>query len=269
MSNPYDAPVAQAPIGLGSIQIIPAYTTAISAIGRNALPWAGALLASMLAIGLSLLMCIVPAFVVVPLMSWGLARFYLDAIDGQASLDTAFSGFSRAGDVFVPTLLVEVLAFVIIILATLPLSVAQLVVDRFADPMVQLVIDTLFSLVNGVIQTWLSLRLGFALYVVVERKLSALDALSASWELTRGVRTAQLFGLLMLGGVATFFFMLPGVGVTLVSLWPALSAMRMPELTEGLVAAGGLLIMTLGAVPPAIVMRGALVAAYRQIVPRA
>jgi membrane-anchored glycerophosphoryl diester phosphodiesterase (GDPDase) len=270
MSNPYDAPQGvPAPAALGSIDVMAAFSTGTAAVMRNALPWAGALIASMLAIGISLLMCLLPAFVVVPLMSWGLARFYLDAIDGDASLDTAFSGFSRAGDVFVPTFLAQLLLLVIVILATLPLSIAQWVVDQTADPMVQVVVDTVISLFNGLIQTFISLRLGFALYLIVERKLSALDAMSASWELTSGVRMVQLFGLLMVGSIATLFCMLPGIGVALVSLWPALSALRMPGLTEALIAGAGFLITLLGAIPPAILINAATVAAYRQLVPRA
>lgn len=270
MSNPYDAPQGPpATAALASVDVLAAYRTGLSAIARNALPWAGALVASILAIGISIVMCVVPAFVVVPLMAWGLARFYLDAIDGEASLDTAFSGFSRAGDVFVPSFLSELLLVVIILMATLPLSLAQWVVDQTAGPMVQVVVDTVISLFNGLIQTFLSLRLGFSMYLIVERKLSALDALSASWELTRGVRTVQLFGLLMLGSVATLVCMLPGVGFAAVALWPALVATRMPGLTEALLAGAGVLIMLAGAIPPAILINAATVAAYRQLVPRA
>lgn len=270
MSNPYDAPSGNpGAASPGSVDVMAAYRTGLAAVGRNALPWAGALVASMLAIGLSILMCIVPSFVVVPLMSWGLARFYLDAIDGEASLDTAFLGFSRAGDVFVPTFLAQLLLLVIIIMATMPLSIGQWVVDQTASPMVQVVVDTTISLFNGLIQTFLTLRLGFTLYLIVERKLNALDALSASWELTSGVRTVQLFGILMVGSLATLACMLPGVGVTLAALWPAILAVRFPGLTEALLAGGGLLIMLLGAIPPGIVTNAATVAAYRQLVPRA
>ena len=88
MSNPYDAPntpITHNAAALGNVDVTEAYRTALSAIGRNALPWAGALLASVLAISISLLLCILPAFVVIPLMSWGLARFYLDALGHGAS----------------------------------------------------------------------------------------------------------------------------------------------------------------------------------------
>jgi uncharacterized membrane protein len=148
-------------------------------------------------------------FLLLPVFGWGMTRFLLNMVDGRADFGDLFSGFSQYGRVLGRTLLVTLC---IVLLALLADSVA-IAGQLMESPVVQAIGSVLYLVFASTVMV----RLYFAWFFLVDRDLSAMEALSASWNATRG-KNLQLIGLALLSGliaVAGLLALLIGVFFTM------------------------------------------------------
>jgi hypothetical protein len=203
--NPYAPPRTAAAPAARSLSLNEAFSLGTDAFSRNWLGWTGTFVVSGIVVGLSLILCLVPALFVLPAMMWGMSRYSLDAVDGEApSLDRAFSGFERAGDTIPPMLLLGL----VLILVNLPMQVFSVglswAVDQ--DPMTQAAVSLFTTGLSLIYQAVMWTRFCLAGYLIVDQGLPATEALSQSWE-----RTGNAWG--TLAAVNLLAGILSGLGV--------------------------------------------------------
>lgn len=159
-----------------------------------------ALLYYVLGIGSVYACCV--GLLVAPVMYWGLTRLTLDTLDGRASLRTLFAGFSQLGHAWTQMALLA--------LAWIVLSIPVGVVSAVAAFVAGLVMPSLGAwgpllVQQPMLAAWtvgLLSRLPLAPFLVVDRNVQALDALTGSWRLTE--RSWGAFaGLSAIGYLAT------------------------------------------------------------------
>lgn len=192
MSNPFETPTAApaAILGGGDFDLSQSFREGWDAMSRNLGIWLVMLLVAGLASFLSVIACLLPALLVIPVVTWGTTRFTLDALDGQAELGTVFSGFNRVGEVWAPVFT----AGLLFLLAMLPgfavafaFQFGPLMLPNQDEPGVQMLVfgSTLAgSLFNRVWDVLLLSRLSPAMYLVIDKQMPALDAFNESWRLT-------------------------------------------------------------------------------------
>lgn len=192
MNNPFDPPKREgggrAPThtrGAPFLDLSRAIGDGWGAVTRNGLVWFGASIVGGLAAGFSLLLCIIPVFVVGPAIAWGSTRFTLDAVEGEAEFGTIFKGFERLAEVVVPMLLLGLFYFV----ANLPPQIVGFVggflVDQ--DSLAQQVVLQAFSSILNI--GWGAVVLSrflFAVFIVVDEGVGAVEAVTKSWQMTEG-----------------------------------------------------------------------------------
>jgi uncharacterized membrane protein len=135
---------------------------------------------------------VVGYFLLLPVFGWGMTRFLLNMVDGRAEFGDLFSGFSQYGRVLGRTLLVT-LCIVLLALLADSVAIAGQLMESMAVQAVGSVLYLAFTLT-------VLIRLYFAWFFLVDRDLSAMEALSASWNATRG-KNLQLVGLALLSGL--------------------------------------------------------------------
>lgn len=262
MTNPFEAP--QTPGGGGpttgaSIQAGAAIQSGLEAMQRNLFPWLAALIATTIAGLLAMAMCILPAFFVIPLVTYGWIRFSLDAVDGQAEFGTVMSGFDRISELFVPMLVILILTFAVDLPGAVFGTILQFGVMAATGGAESLFDPTMFEsanpaeimsrmmsqqassicsvLVSGVWSAVITYRFLPAIFLVVEHERQPIDAMTEAWSMTE-------------------------------TSWPALIGLGLT--IKGMEYVGGLLICC--CVPPLfayVLASGIHAAAYRQLVPRA
>lgn len=241
MSNPFEAPLTPSgapPSGtVGDFDVARALSVGWQAAMRNGLPWFGVMVLSIMSIVLAVLFCVLPVFVVAPLIAWGSTRFTLDAIDGDADLGTLFAGFSRTGELLFPMLGFGLAYLVLSLPGTLAGAVFQygpMLLGSDVDPMVSLLGNLAGNLLSVGWSVVVMSRFVPALYLVVDQNRGVLEALSESWSLTE-----RCWGRAMLLQVA---------GVVVMIL--------------------GFLACCVGIIPAAMVVAGAQASMYRQVTGR-
>ncbi|HMV66978.1 MAG TPA: hypothetical protein PKA64_09020 [Myxococcota bacterium] len=201
--NPFAAPATRSSRGPQALDISAAFSQGTQAFGRLWMPWSLGTLLSSLALGLSLVLCLVPALVVGPAIVAGMYLFALRAVDDPErppELGVMFSGFEDIGR-HVPPMLVLGLVFIVVQIPVQVVSFAAGYVSPqdLASQLLTSGVTTLLGMVyNAIVWT----RFSLSVPLVVDRQIGALDALSTSWEATAG-SWLQLALLNLVAGVLT------------------------------------------------------------------
>jgi hypothetical protein len=135
---------------------------------------------------------IIGYFIIVPVLAWGMVKFYLDLQDDQPNLHNLFAGFSSYGKVLGRTLL-----FVLIWILTTLASESLVFVGQAMHSTPVIVFGYLVYLVLFVL---VLSRFYFALFFLVDRDMTVVEALSAAWQVTRG-KSLKLFALMMVSAL--------------------------------------------------------------------
>ncbi len=209
--EPPEAPIADqralALEGSGHFDIGQCLSDAWDGTWKNFPLWLGVFIVCGLLMALSIV-TIIGAVLIVPVLVWGFVLFYLNMTDGRASFGDLFAGFSSYGAV-----LAGMLAFLICyqLLGLIGQSVG--LVGQLADSATLIAIGFVVNL------AWtfgVMLRFGFAILLMVDRRMGAIESLQLSWDLTRG-QTLNLIGLAAASGVV----ILVGLLALLIGVIPA------------------------------------------------
>lgn len=211
-SNPFEAPRTTGPEpvhGTGTIDIATAVKDGWHAMLENFGPYLAmgflffvlATVATITVLGL---------FLVVPVLFWGFTRFVLKTIDGGAEVSDLFAGFNEYGKALGP-MLVLFIGYLLLNLVNQAFSAgAQLIGGPVG------IVMSIFGIVFGFLFMYLVARLMFAPYLIVDRDLGAVEALSQSW---RSTASQQVNVILLL--IVTTLISVVGVLLLLVGVIPA------------------------------------------------
>ncbi len=242
MSNPFETPMTSggAPIGgrRGDFDIGIAFADGWAATQRNWLSFIGMWLVVGFAAMLAVIACVLPAFVVIPALMWGMAQFTLNALDGEARVGTVTDPFGRLGEVVLPMIVVLLLATAVSLpgmVAAWTLQFGTLAAaDWDSSSGLALAGNLGGQLVSLVWTLLVTIRFSPMTYLVVESGLKPLDAFSESWTLT-STCWLKLIGVNVLFMVAVF---------------------------------GGLIACCVGSIPAAMTVTAAQASVYRQLIGR-
>lgn len=204
--NPYAAPeskLASSDLEMGDFTVGESFSAAWKACWSNFPQWLGFGLLSMLVSILSMF-TVIGYFVVVPVLLWGNVTYLLNLLDGKSEINNLFVGFKQYGKVL-GRMLLFILAFILLSVITQSVSIIGTVMQ---EPSLM----TVGSIINLIASIFL-LRFYFAIFFMIEKDMPALEALSTSWQCTKG-KTLKviLLGLagipIMLGGALAL-----GIGV--------------------------------------------------------
>jgi uncharacterized membrane protein len=224
MSNPFETPMAETAAvgGGGDFDLSLAFRQGWDAMSRNLGVWIVMMVVAGFCGLLSVVACLLPALLVIPVISWGTTRFTLDALDGQAELGTVFSGFNRVSEVWAP-MFTAALLFLLAMLPGIGVSMlfqfAPLLLPDQEDLGVQMIVlgsTVIGSLFNRVWDVVVLSRLAPAMYLVVDKQLPALDAFNESWRLT-----STCWGKSMVFTLAAMFVPFIGLLACCVGIIPA------------------------------------------------
>lgn len=232
-ANPFEAPQVPsrtAQINPGILDPIAALSAGWEATKRNVLPWIGIVIVGYLLTVIAT-MTIVGIFIVGPVLLWGGVLFTLRALDGEAEFGDLFAGFSRFGEAlggmlgFMALMVVAMLPGYAVMFATLPLTMSG-EGSPALSAVATLSTYAWFFLIN--------LRLNYAPYFIVDQSMGPVEAMKASWEMTKPQK---------LNNFLLFLLFIP-------------------------VMIAGALCLLVGLIPAMLVMYGAMAAAYRQLTGR-
>ena len=215
--NPYQAPRMDhdvVAVQFGDFTIGRSLSQAFEATKRYFPLWLGVGLVAVVLMMLSII-TIIGYVLLLPIFTLGLTRFLLNMVDGTAQFNDLFAGFSSYGKVLGRTLLLTV-CFVGLALLGDSIAIAGQLME---SPTVQAV----GSLVYMVFSFTVMVRLYFSMFFIVDRDMPALEALSASWNATRG-KTLKLVGLAFVAvllAMAGLLALLVGVVFTLMMSYVA------------------------------------------------
>jgi len=205
--NPYRAPLttSEAPSGeAGDFSIQQALSDGWAATVSNFPLWLGVGIVAVLIGGASAI-TVIGYFLVLPVLSYGGIKFLLNMLDGKAEFNDLFAGFSKFG----ATLGRMFLLMLVLILLGL-VSESLMFIGSWLHSSAVSLIGSLVYLASVV---FVILPTSFAFFFAVDRDLSAMDALNASWRITRG-KQVKLLGLTLVSGLIGVSGLLAlGVGV--------------------------------------------------------
>ena len=206
-NNPYQAPLnsSEPPSGDGGdFTIRRALSDGWNATVRNFPLWLGVGIVAVLIAGISAA-TVIGYFLVLPVLGFGGIKFLLNMLDGKAEFNDLFAGFSNYGATLGRMLLLGMM----LVLLGLASESVLFIGSWLGSSLVTLLGSFVYlaSLIFVILPT------SFACFFAVDRDLSALDALTASWRISRGklgtlVLLALLAGLIAVAGVLAL-----GVGV--------------------------------------------------------
>lgn len=206
IDNPYRAPTtSEAPIGEeGDFTIQQALSDGWAATVNNFPLWLGVGIVAVLIGGASAI-TVIGYFLVLPVISYGSIKFLLNMLDDKAEFNDLFAGFSNYGATLGRMLL---LTLILILLALV--SESLMFIGSWLHSSVLSLIGTVVYLASVV---FVMLPTSFAFFFAVDRDLPAMDALNASWRITRG-KLLKLVGLALVAGlIAVSGILALGVGV--------------------------------------------------------
>lgn len=206
IDNPYRAPTtSEAPSEeQGDFTIQQALSDGWGATVSNFPLWLGVGIVAVLIGGASAI-TVIGYFLVLPVLSYGSIKFLLNMLDNKAEFNDLFAGFSNYG----ATLGRMLLLTVILILLGL-VSESLIFVGSWLQSSLVSLIGSLVYLASLV---FVILPTSFAFFFAVDRDLPAMEALNASWRITRG-KLLKLVGLALLAGLIGVSGILAlGVGV--------------------------------------------------------
>lgn len=131
-------------------------------------------------------------FVAVPVLAWGLIKFYLDLQDDRPDLHSLFAGFSQYGKALGRTLLLTVIWIGMTLASESLVFVGQAMESTPVILVGYVVYLAIFALFLA--------RLYFAYFFMVDRDMGALESLGAAWEVTRG-KGLKCFALVFASGL--------------------------------------------------------------------
>ena len=203
-SNIQTSPSGPGTPGTGTFDIGLAMSEAWQNTIQNIGPMIGVLIVGTI-VSLLMSVTIIGIFLGLPVLFYGLTKFLLNTHDGRCQFSDLFSGFSNYGAILGRMLVFALLMMVIFIGAA---SIQY--IGRFIESESLIMIGGLFEIV---FQLVIGVRLYWAGYFLVDRDLTATEAIKASWEASRG-NWLKLFLLSLMMAVVTFLGMLAlGVGL--------------------------------------------------------
>jgi hypothetical protein len=191
--NPYQAPAFEPPpaIGAGDFDIGQCISDGFNRTKQYIGPAIGVLLLGGLLMALSAI-TVIGYFLAVPVFGWGMAKFFLNMQDERAQLNDLFAGFSNYGKVLGRTLLVVGVFLVLTLLSESLVFVGQFMKSTALIAVGYAIYFTFFIFVLS--------RLYFALFFLVDKDMTAMEALSASWNATQG-KGLKMAGLVLLAAL--------------------------------------------------------------------
>lgn len=149
---------------------------------------------------------------VLPVLGWGATLFALRMHDGGASLGDLFAGFSRYGEALGRMLL----CLVVLMLVGIAAQSVQLAGD-YAEI---LALSVLGAFINLAVSIFVTPRLTFAYYYIVDQGLPAMEALQRAWQVTAPVKW-KVAALVLIGGLIGIAVAVPGIAAILAGNAPA------------------------------------------------
>jgi len=193
--NPYQAPAHEplpSALAGGDFDIGQTVKDAFERTREYVGPSIGMLLLGGLLMALAMF-TVVGYFVVVPVLAWGMIKFFLNVQDRrQPQLNDLFAGFSNYGTVLGRMLLVLVCLIGLAILGESVVFVGQF--------MKSVPITVAGYVIYLVFLVLVLSRLYFAIFFVVDRDMGALESLAASWRVLEG-KGLKIVGLGLLAGL--------------------------------------------------------------------
>jgi hypothetical protein len=135
---------------------------------------------------------IIGYFLVLPVLAFGGIKFLLNMLDGKAEFNDLFSGFSNYGSV-----LGRMLLTVLIIMAVALVSESVLLWGTSTQSTGLTLIGALIYMAAFAL---VIVPLSFSYFFVVDQNMGAVEALSASWRISRG-KVGKLIALTLLAGL--------------------------------------------------------------------
>jgi uncharacterized membrane protein len=196
-------------LGTGDFDIARCFSEAWANTWENFPLWLGVGIVLSLASFASIL-TIIGILLLLPILAWGGFRFFLRMHDGGAEFGDAFAGFSRCRDVLGP-----MLGFwLITTLIGLPANALLQIGARSSPPNLLLMVGGYLAVLA--IALFVTSRLTFAAFLIVDRDLALGEALSEAWS-----RTAPLKGKVALLVLAMFAVMFVGFLAFCLGMIPA------------------------------------------------
>ncbi len=218
MSNPFDAPAAPpaAPTGTGHLDAVQAMKDGWNLLMEHFVVLAGAVIVSFILYTISAMLCLIPIFLVAPVVYWGHIKLSLDALDGPPQFETLLEGFNKIGDVWLPMIALFVLQFIAALPGAILSQMIQFTAGILAEDSVLLVLAA--SLFGTVISLGWSIgilsRFLPAPFLVVDRGMGPADAMAEAWNMTDGANWGQaalLYAFVAMTGVIGLFICFVGV----------------------------------------------------------
>ena len=191
--NPYQAPgfEPRETVAPGDFSIGQSISEAFDKTKRHFGQAVGSLLLGALLMLLAAI-TIIGYFLAVPVLAWGLIKFYLDLQDEKPDLHALFAGFSQYAKVLGRTLLLTVIWIVMTLV-----SESLVFVGQFMESTPVILIGYVIYLAAF---AFVLARLYFAFFFMVDRDMTVSESLTAAWEVTRG-KGLKPFALVLVSGL--------------------------------------------------------------------
>ena len=180
----------------------------------------GAGIVASVLMGLSVL-TVVGAFLVAPVLAWGVVRLMLNALDGTATFGDIWSGFSDYGSALASMLVLFLLQMLISALGQSLATIGQLAGISW--------LELVGALVNFAWAFLVTARLVFAWFFAVDQGMGPVQSLQASWDATT-TQKGNCAGLLVLsfviGAVGLLFFIVGIIPAIMITYLMQVSAYR-------------------------------------------
>jgi uncharacterized membrane protein len=183
-------------LGTGDFDIARCFSEAWANTWENFPLWLGAGIVFVLA-SVGSVITILGILLALPVLAWGGFRFFLRMHDGGARVGDLFAGFSRYGSTLGPMLGFYLLTMLI----GLPANAVVQIGARSSPP--NLLVVVAGYLASLAIALFVTSRLTFAAFLIVDRDMRLGEALSEAW--SRTAPLAWKVALLMLAMVAVLF----------------------------------------------------------------
>ncbi len=200
--NPFEAPEVMEPPPseaygaehVGEFDIGTCLSEAWNATWANFGLW---LLATLVFVALMVvsMMTVIGGFIVVPVLTWGVVRLYINMHDGRAEFQDMFSGFQDFGRSWIS--IAGIMFFMVMIsIVGQSLQYANLAVESLALQAAGAILSLVFSFI-------VMPRFYFAPLFVVDQGLGPLTAMQRSWQVTQHQK-ARVVGLIVVGMILIF-----------------------------------------------------------------
>jgi uncharacterized membrane protein len=203
-SNIESAPTREGTPGTGTFDIGLTISDGWQNTIQNIGPMIGVFIVGFL-VTILMYVTIIGIFIGLPVLMYGFIKFFLNTHDGKGDFGDLFSGFSNYG-ANLGKMLVFGILMILIFAAGGSVQYIGMAMDDGSVTLIGSLIGMVFQLVVGV-------RLYWAPYFIVDRDMSATEAIGASWQASSG-NWLKMFLLYLMAAVVTVLGILAlGVGV--------------------------------------------------------